>query len=394
MIVSGPTNHNHEPNTQEVVRGCAIAEMRKSIKVAPLLKLKSSYDVVISTQTVSQADAVLLPSYRSVENILKRQRSQDIPKLPQNQRDVTLDGPWSKTIGGDRFLLQTPVISENEMIVYATDSSLLRLADCKTIYLDGTFQTCPSLYTQLFTIHGLFNNFVVPLVYALLSNKSSASYYRLFDIIKQAMFSLGAVLNPEIVLSDFESGLIDVIRVQFPNTTHSGCHFHFTQALWRKVQEVGLVPAYKDTEQYPEISEFVQLCMALAFIPQSDVVDQFNECVSNLSEEQKRLLDRFILYFRETWVSGLFPIKLWNKYGQDFLHRTNNRVESWHSTLKQKLPAHPNIFVLVNALKMIESGTQLTLMKAGAGDSPPQRRAKYIKLEDKLKQRAASKSRH
>ena len=119
---------------------------------------------------------------------------------------------------------------------------------------------------------------------------------------------------------------------------------------------------YKDA-QHPEISEFIQLCMALAFVPEFEVATQFDACVAQLKDEDKRLFEGFILYFRETWVNGLFPVKLWNKYGQDYLHRTNNRVESWHSTLKQKLPSHPNIFILVNALKTMEAGTEITLLK-------------------------------
>ena len=67
-----------------------------------------------------------------------------------------------------------------------------------------------------------------------------------------------------------------------------------------------------------------------------------------------------------------------------FFHRTNNRVESWHSTLKQKLPAHPNMFVLINALKTMEAGTKLIIMKADIGETPPPRKLAYRKLEEKL----------
>ena len=133
-----------------------------------------------------------------------------------------------------------------------------------------------------------------------------------------------------------------------------------------------------------KIKEFVQLCMALAFVPQAEVAVQLNDCIALLTAENKQLLDRFIVYFQDTWVDGLFHIKLWNKCGQDFLHRTNNRVESWHSTLRQKLPTHPNVFLLVNTLKTMEDGTRMTLLKADAGESPPRRRPKYIKLEQKL----------
>ena len=176
-VICGPTDHNHEPEEEKVVRGCAIAEMRKTVKAVPLKQLKAVYDTAVSTSTAGDADVALLPSYRSVETILKLQRSQDIPKLPKSRREVCIEGKWSETNDGNRFLLQSPSITDYEIVVFASDASLLRLADCKTIYMDGTFKCFPSLYTQLFTIHGLSNNYVVPLVYALLSDKSSASYY-------------------------------------------------------------------------------------------------------------------------------------------------------------------------------------------------------------------------
>ena len=75
---------------------------------------------------------------------------------------------------------------------------------------------------------------------------------------------------------------------------------------------------------------------------------------------------------------------MWNKYGADHLHRTNNRVEVWHSTLVKKLPIHPNIYVFINGLKAIQAGTQVTLLKADAGESPPKRRPKYIAFENAI----------
>ena len=32
---------------------------------------------------------------------------------------------------------------------------------------------------------------------------------------------------PKVIISDFESGLIEAVKNQFPGATHSGCHFHF-----------------------------------------------------------------------------------------------------------------------------------------------------------------------
>ena len=137
---------------------------------------------------------------------------------------------------------------------------------------------------QLFTIHGLCNNYVVPLIYALLCNKSCTTYYKLFNVIRDAMFTLDAscIFNPDTVLSDFESGLIEAVRIQFPNAKHSSCHFHFSQAVWRKVQDLGLATAYSDPSQ-PEVSKFVQQMIAMAFIPMSEVKEQVVLCRNALN---------------------------------------------------------------------------------------------------------------
>jgi len=135
------------------------------------------------------------------------------------------------------------------------------------------------MFTQLFSIHGLFNIFDVPLIYVLLSNKTTATYYQVFNILWETVSKLGSILNPQIIISDFESGLIEAVGMQYPNALHSGCHIHFTQAVWRKMQELGLSIAYMNSKT-PEISEFVQLCMGLAFIPETDVNVQFDICVS------------------------------------------------------------------------------------------------------------------
>ena len=130
--------------------------------------------------------------------------------------------------------------------------------------------------------------------------------------------------------------------------------------------------------------------MALAFIPENEVEEQFDACITGLSADHLNILQDFISYFRDTWVNGLFCRRMWNKYGLDHLHRTNNRVESWHSTLKKKLPIHPNIFVFINALKVIESGGQLVLLRVDAGEEPPRRRVKYVQLEEAIQKSHAS----
>lgn len=66
--------------------------------------------------------------------------------------------------------------------------------------LDGTFKTCPLLFHQLFTIHGVKEKKSIPLVFALLSHKTQSIYEHLFKEI----VGLQDGLNPKYIMSDFE----------------------------------------------------------------------------------------------------------------------------------------------------------------------------------------------
>ena len=355
--------------------------MRTTVKNAPFQKLAATYSATTgSSDIVSDDQKILLPSYQSVKSALKRQRSVNIPKLPKSVSEICLENEWSQTTNGLNFVLHKS--QNNDMIVFASDANLMQLSSCSTIYMDGTFKCCPSLFTQLFSIHGNYKGIIIPLVYVLLSSKTSATYYELFNVLRFHVSRLGIVLNPSIIISDFESGLIEAVHQQFPNVLHTGCHFHFTQAVWRKVQELGLSAQYC-SPQYAELTKFIQLCMALAFISVSDVLSQFNLCVAALSDSDLALLTPFIAYFRKTWIDGVFPIVMWNQYRHDYQHRSNNHVEAWHASLQTKLPHKPNIFVLITALKLEHNCRQIEVRKVDAGENPPRRRPKYVRLEER-----------
>ena len=97
-----------------------------------------------------------------------------------------------------------------------------------------------------------------------MADKRRQSYMAIFTLLKNEAIRVGLQLNPRNIMSDFESGLISAVRVYFPTSRHRGCHFHFTQAIYRQVQGMGLVQAY--TTQ-PNIRLQIRQLMALAFLP-------------------------------------------------------------------------------------------------------------------------------
>ncbi len=60
------------------------------------------------------------------------------------------------------------------------------LANADTIYMDGTFECCPRLLYQVFTLNIFRGNQQFPVVYVLLPGKSHETYNRAFTLLKEA----------------------------------------------------------------------------------------------------------------------------------------------------------------------------------------------------------------
>ena len=131
-IITGPTEHNHEPETKRAIRGRAISALRDTVKGAPFQPLKTSYDALVACDPVSDHDRVLFPSFSSLTTILKLQKSDDIPKLPKAKVDINLTGEWTVNLEGLRFLLETT--AENDITIFATDANLRCLSACDSVY--------------------------------------------------------------------------------------------------------------------------------------------------------------------------------------------------------------------------------------------------------------------
>ena len=104
-----------------------------------------------------------------------------------------------------------------------------------------TFKISPLLFTKLFTLHIVYMGFFIPVNCALLKDKFSNTYYQMFEVLIRKMATLSLIFNPDSLMLDFESAILHSIRQHFPNATIKGWKFHCTEAVWRKVQFLGLV---------------------------------------------------------------------------------------------------------------------------------------------------------
>ena len=133
------------------------------------------------------------------------------------------------------------------------------LAQSEELYIDGTFKIAPRLFHQVLTVHCFKHGKQFPLVYCLLPGKSRSVYDKCFLIVGDKVNNLPVVQR---ITTNFELALIQAAEAHFPGATSKACFFHFSQAVWWRVQQLGLQQAYKTD---PSMSKFVSKILALSF---------------------------------------------------------------------------------------------------------------------------------
>lgn len=123
---------------------------------------------------------------------------------------------------------------EDRILIFASDEQVDILQDAEEFLVDGTFKVVPEIFYQLFIIHGVFRDHVIPLVYALLRRKNAQTYQRLINEI----INIAPRWSPRDIMLDFEQSSIGAFRSTFPNVLLSGCYFHLRQSIHRKLQVI------------------------------------------------------------------------------------------------------------------------------------------------------------
>ena len=116
------------------------------------------------------------------------------------------------------------------MLTFANELQLTILLKSEHIFIDGTFSVCPPFFDQVFSIHGVHHEHsefslyslihlceislfeVVPCVIALLPDRSATIYKQLFQLLDEQATDLNMAFEPEVITSDFETGLIKTVK--------------------------------------------------------------------------------------------------------------------------------------------------------------------------------------
>ncbi|KAJ9080073.1 hypothetical protein DSO57_1039659 [Entomophthora muscae] len=223
----------------------------------------------VSTCLLSTSrESLLTPSWSSCVNN-RRQASDPLAKSATTIEDLVLSNALKKTEDIEMFLLHDNGQEvEDSIIAYVTTQNLEQLNTAITWLCDGTFATCPTIFRQLWVLHGQFNDQVIPLVFFLLPGAKTEGYTRAFKIVWDTLCSLPTnqlpppthatranpssaekdestlaaeqlahvrSLGPKVIIMDFEQAQFRAFEATFNGEVQS-CFFHFRQALIKNLK--------------------------------------------------------------------------------------------------------------------------------------------------------------
>jgi hypothetical protein len=190
----------------------------------------------------------------SLSRIMRRFTQGLFSPIPANAvRDLgeTFPDEWKhlrNSLGQPIFLLINETIDNPDrsnhypetsyrVLVFGTVEMFTRLANSLKWFMDGTFQTCPEIFFQLFIIHILIGTRVIPCLYCFLERNTTWMYTFLFECINQKaqQLNIDMASHDKVVKLDFEDAIRLSIHNIFPHWTIQGCYFHYCQAIYKYV---------------------------------------------------------------------------------------------------------------------------------------------------------------
>jgi len=396
IVVGGMhESHTHGGNNSRSLARRAVGEMKR--RLVDTLAAPSTTQAAVM-QNLSNDVLMALPKKSTLSRALRQHRQrvngaaeQILPPIPTDATFVTPDRFTS-------FVLFDSGPADNDRLILFGCNELLDGLARATIWLaDGTFKVVPEIFFQLYTIHFQFNHGVNPAaVYCLTKNKTRATYDRLLDEIVRQI----PTAAPSVILTDFESAAMGSFHNRFPTARITGCYFHLSQSVLRKVNEVGLKTAY---ETQDDVRIYVRCLAALSHVPVNDVPEAFDLLANSMADVEH--LDEVVTYFEHTYIRGrrlrgraenyrpaTFPPEVWNQFDAagDGICRTNNICEGWHHGLQSLLQSsHPTMWRFIEGLQRDCTKQKHSFLQVATGVEQPAEK-RYKNLRERLQRAVAS----
>jgi len=297
------------------------------------------------------------------------------PPLPTSVKDVktALQQANLHELEGNEPFLRSVVdtATDGSAIIFATQHQLGILSGAQHVLVDGTFKTVPALYYQLLTIMVRQGENCFPGCFVLMTNKNQKLYEEVFGAIKV----VAPHFNPSSIMTDYEGALRNSLAAAFATSNLSGCWFHYTQAIYRKVQQLGLSEAISE-----ESANFViKKIMSLPLLPANKIMEGFEEI---MMQADSTGVDFFPLfgYINRFWMRQIGEEQLSVNNSPE---RTNNTIESFHARLKRFIGIHPNIYVFVHKLVLLSLQAKTDCQRLARGLALSRKKKAKYALHDR-----------
>ena len=221
-------------------------------------------------------------------------------------------------------------VGSRRHLMFATDNMLSKLREAKRWYIDGTSHVVKPPFYQLLSVHAFLrqdeNIKQVPLAFFLMSGKRKVDYAA---VLKTLLLHLERPHVQELVV-DFEAAIWAAARDVMPRITIRGCAFHWTQAVWRKVQSIGLQGSYTNDVATHKI---IRKILALPFLHAEHISVMFQSLDAKADSPKLRDL---MSYVNDTWIANpVWSPRDWSVYMQS-IRTNNNDCEGWHNRLNRR----------------------------------------------------------
>ncbi|CAF0907729.1 unnamed protein product [Rotaria sordida] len=277
------------------------------------------YDEEVAKANLSKGAVAVLPTVVEYRSNMSKARRKNTPVIPSSEI-FEIPELYQQTLSHKRFLLADVCLKrgKNRILIFSSDQQLELLFESNTIFMDGTFDTSPGQFKQVYLFHAHKFGQGLPAAFCLLPNKRGKTYTTLFELLKDQATAMGKQFSPQRIVSDYEPAMLPIVQQEFPGSIHNGCMFHLHQAIHRKIKDLGLATEYLYDET---VRDQCRQLMALSLLPKDQVESQFQRLQTTTSPA----LGELLLYFKHQWMYGVVPLEMWNFH--DVIHRTNNTSE-------------------------------------------------------------------
>ena len=104
----------------------------------------------------------------------------------------------------------------------------------------------PELFYQLYFIYARVGERIIPCVYAMLPNKTQATYERLL----RELLVIENQIRPTSVMMDFEKSAMNTYATAFAGVNVQACLYHLSQNIYRHLQSLGLQERYQSDAEF------------------------------------------------------------------------------------------------------------------------------------------------